>query len=306
MRLLEGSVPISHATVRHPAKVISELVLLGGVVRPTHFHRAIGRSLLDLPAEQGRSILEVWHAQAQLLAQALELTRLDMRLMLDHQSPHPKRLPPHHARLAMHIERDPAELRGTGGVLRDLCDDYSDSDWLLVANALQLPLCPLSQLHEVLERLGGDLGLIAHHDGTPSNLLLARCESLRLIPELGFIDMKEQALPLIARHYDVRVAKQAQATGLPIGSLSAYIEALEKYHARHEAPCDESPFADDWRPRFAIIEQGAEVHPQARILNSVVLAGARVGRDAVVVRSVVCSGGAVRRGQSVIEQVVTE
>ena len=68
--------------------------------------------------------------------------------------------------------------------------------------------------------------MVSHEDGTPSGLMLVSCRALRLIPARGFVDMKEQALPLIAAKYDVRVMHRRRPTGLPVRSLTDYIQAL--------------------------------------------------------------------------------
>src|SRR5690606_20299334 len=98
--------------------------------------------------------------------------------------------------------RDPVEYRGIGGVLRDLAGDYHRDDYILVANAAQLLLSPLSELATLLAESDADgpadVSLISHRDGTPSGLMLIRCGSLWCIPQVGYVDMKEQALPMIA------------------------------------------------------------------------------------------------------------
>ncbi len=76
------------------------------------------------------------------------------------------------------VERDLSEYRGTGGVLRDLAADYDDDDLVLVCNAAQVLLDPLVALATALNRKSGDFTLVSHNDGTPSGVMLARCETL--------------------------------------------------------------------------------------------------------------------------------
>src|SRR5204863_1877814 len=133
-------------------------------------------------------------------------------------------------RSSFKVLRDQSEFRGTGGVLRDLSHDYDEDDLVLVANAAQLLLDPLSVVAAALDHKGGDVAMISHHDGTPSGLMLVRCKTLRLIPAAGFVDMKEQALPTISQHFDVRVTHFRRPSGLPIRTLSDYIAALRHYH----------------------------------------------------------------------------
>jgi mannose-1-phosphate guanylyltransferase len=126
-----------------------------------------------------------------------------------------------------------------------------------------------------------------------------------VIPSIGYVDLKEQALPLIARKHRVQVIPRARPLALPLRTRADYIRALRWYHRSPRVEPTTDPFEEDWRPVFALCEQGADVDPSARLHDSVVLAGGRVERGAMVVRSVVCAGGVVERNQTVVDRVVT-
>jgi hypothetical protein len=204
------------------------------------------------------------------------------------------------------VERDLSEYRGTGGLLHDLARDYHDDDLLLVANAAQVLLDPMSRVLMALRRKRADVAVISHDDGTPSGIMLVRRKTLRMLPATGFVDMKEQGLPLIASQYDVRVVRRRRPTGLPIRLLDGYIQALHYYHRRragaHGSMID--PLAEDWTPAFSLVEPGASVDPSARIHDSVVLAGARVEAGSVLVRSLVCPGAVIRRDRTAVDEVI--
>ena len=68
-----------------------------------------------------------------------------------------------------------------------------------VSSAQHILVEPLGVLAHRLAEAGGEINLMSHGGGTPSGLMLVRCGCLRSIPSVGFIDFKEQALPLIAR-----------------------------------------------------------------------------------------------------------
>ena len=142
------------------------------------------------------------------------------------------------------------------GKVRDV---YADGDDLiLVANAQQVLLEPLHGIATALDRSAGDITLISHNDGTPSGMMLITCKTLRLIPQTGFVDMKEQALPLIASRFDVRVMRRRRPTGLPIRSLADYVHALRYHHRRQSGKVGLiDPLAEDWSPTFSIVENGA-------------------------------------------------
>jgi N-acetylglucosaminyldiphosphoundecaprenol N-acetyl-beta-D-mannosaminyltransferase len=295
-----------------PASRLRALVLLGGAIRPAAIGLRTGRSVLDLPLDENGSVLSGWLDQAADLARSVGTESLPVRVMVNHRTPEPASADPRHYG-AYRVERDLSEYRGTGGVLRDLANDYADDDLIVVANAAQILLEPLSAIVAELQRTGGDVSVVAHEDGTPSGIMLVSCKTLRLIPETGYVDMKEQALPQIAAQFDVRVLNRRRPTGLSIRTLEDFIHALRYHHRRKAgkpapaavATAGLDPLAEDWSPLFSLVEPGATVDPSARIHDSIVLDGGVVEAGAVLVRSIVCPGGVLRRDKTAMETFVT-
>ncbi len=283
---------------------LKALILLGGHVRPTPLSTSIGRSLLDLPLDENGSVLNHWLAHAGELAKVAGLEKLPVRVMVDRSSPEPISANVKYFG-TFRVERDLSEYRGTGGVLFDLARQYGDDDLILVANAAQILLDPLVALASSLDQKRGDVTVISHRDGTPSGMMLVTCKTLRLIPATGFVDMKEQAMPLIAQNFAVEVVHRRRPTGLPIRSVTDYITAMRYYHMRRAGKTTlADPLAEDWQPTFSIIEEGALVDPSARIHDSVVLRGGVVEAGAVLVRSVVCPSGLVKRDRAVVDDFI--
>jgi N-acetylglucosaminyldiphosphoundecaprenol N-acetyl-beta-D-mannosaminyltransferase len=283
---------------------LRSVVLLGGSVRQTELATAIGRSILDLPVDESGSILNHWLSHAAELARYAELTSLLVQVLVSRSTPEPISASARYAS-AFHVLRDQSEYRGTGGALHDLARNLDDEDLVLVANAAQLLLDPLSVIAAALDRKRGDVCLISHQDGTPSGVMLVRCKTLRVIPATGFVDMKEQALPLIAQQFDVKVMQCRRPSGVPIRSLSDYIGALRSYHrSRSRLGVGGDPLAEDWQPAFAIVEEGATVDPRAHVHDAVVLRGGIVEAGASAVRCVVCPGGVVRQKTTVVDKFV--
>jgi exopolysaccharide biosynthesis WecB/TagA/CpsF family protein len=283
---------------------IKAVVLLGGAVRTSKLTTAIERSILDLPLEDGRSILAYWQEETIKLRRMIGLDALDVRVVVDHASSEPT---PPDARdgVRVLVERDSSSYRGTGGVLRDLATQYDDQDVLLIANAAQALLSPLCELTRSLAELEGDVSLVSHADGSPSGLMLVRCRALRGVPQTGYVDMKEQALPSIAREFKVNHLYQTRATGMPIRTLGEYISALQRrYRVSQGQVISSDPFAEEDHPTFALAEKGAIIDPEARVHDSVVLEGAVVEAGAVVVRSIVCPGGTLAAGETAIDSLV--
>jgi hypothetical protein len=271
------------------------------MVRQTALGAFLGRSALDLPVGNGKTILTRWLGEAAAVAETFGLDHLPVRLLVDLNAWEPRSTIGIPEAVHYRMERDTSEYRGTGGLLANIAVDYDDDDMILVGNANQVLLDPLSALTLSLMRTRGVVSLIGHRDGEPSGLMLITCRTLRLIPRIGFVDMKEQALPIIASKYDVRVVQCRRPTGLAIRTLSDYIAALRAMHRPTRAAATD-PWAEDWKSTFAIVEPGATVSPTARIHDSVVLDGATVEPNAVVVRSNVA--GTVRKDRVAVDQYV--
>ncbi len=292
---------------RQPAPSLARLralVLLGGSVRPSPLMQLSGRSVLDLPMDDNGTVLSHWINSAADLAKSIGLEKLPVRVMVNQNTPEPTNPGPKHYG-AFRVERDASDFRGTGGVLRDLANDYADDDLILMANAAQILLDPLPTIVAAMTRKAGDISVISHDDGTPSGLMLIACKTLRNIADAGYVDMKEQALPQIALNHEVRVVKRRRPTGLPIRTLEDYVQALRFHHRRRQGkPIVADPLAEDWSPAFALVELGAKVDASARIHDSIVLAGSVVEAGAVLVRTLVCPGQVVRRDKTVVDQLV--
>ena len=289
----------------HPAlERLRAVVLLAGSVRANQLRKSSGRSPLELPVDNHRSVLQCWRDELIALAERLGLEELRARVMVDRGSgmnPGTRRYGP----IKLSIETDPFDFRGTGGLLSDIAREYRDDDLILVAHASQLLFEPLSELTEALARPGADVSLMVAERGTPAGLTLLRCGCLRDINPIGFVDLNEQAMPAIAARHDVRVVRYDRPVTRSLRTLGHYISTLREHHRRLSGRLmDEGPFVEDWRPSFEIIEPGAAVHERAVVHDSVVLAGARVEADVVLVRCLVCPGAVVAEGRSELDRVV--
>jgi hypothetical protein len=142
------------------------------------------------------------------------------------------------------------------------------------------------------------------------------------------VDLKEQALPKIAARSTVRAVKRARAAALPVRTRADYVSALREYHRRGldsklnsfvsprkagsengnggGGDQESGAFSEDWSAAFAVCEHGANVHPGARLHDSVVLRGATVERGTVLARCVVCPGARVPENQLLVDRVITD
>ena len=286
-------------------------ILLGGTVRSSPFGSAIKRSLLDLPIGDSETLLGHWGKEFSRAGAELGLAKILVRVVIGRNCFSPQTLVAAQG-VQLSVDRDPVEFRGTGGVLHDLAREYDDDDLLLVAVANQLSAEPLASRVRRLWEGGGrkDAALLAGPHSEPAGLFLMRCGCLRGIAASGFVDLKEQAMPGIARNHSVGVVF-GESPSYSIRRWNEYLVALRHRHpAVGESDTEASggaywAYQEQWQPRFSVIEEDAMVDESAGVHDSVVLAGGRVEAKSVIVRSLVAPGGVVGRGQIVVDRLVT-
>lgn len=277
------------------------ILMLAGAVRRSPWIEAAQRSPLALPVSENESVLAIWLDEVRDVRSALDAPDARLRVITNQYGGDiglNGTTPPD-----VELELDPADYRGTGGLMRDLTESYDDDDWVLVVNAFQLPIRPLTGAVRQLMRTRGDVRLLLSDSSSPVVAALIRCEALRRIEPVGFVDFKEQGLPKLARDYVVGVARGKGAFACSVRSHGDYIEALAAFHdPRARSRVD--PLEERWRSSFSIVEPGASVHAFAKLNNAVVLKGAKVESGSIVANSVICPGGSVARGSVVRNQLV--
>jgi hypothetical protein len=163
-------------------------------------------------------------------------------------------------------------------------------------HACQLMCEPLLPLVERLIGCGADLSFPIEPSGGAGGVFVVRAGCLTSLPDVGFVDFKEQAIPIIARRHKVRVAELNSASSLPIHSLHDYVQAVRHWHVRQGGQAGQG---------FAVVEAGARVHETARLHDSVVLAGGCVEAGAILAGSLVTARGVVGTGRRVVHSLVT-
>ncbi|MFO0831150.1 MAG: hypothetical protein U0637_04805 [Phycisphaerales bacterium] len=290
--------------VRDWGQSLRALVVLSGGVRVNELVAGLGKSLLDLPVTESATLLSHWRDQASGLGAALPATDrpLALRAIVSKPSGLPHAVPAA-PQVVVNVEHDRVELRGTGGLLRDLAEDYADDDALLVVHGNQVLLRPLTEVFASLAAVDADIVLLAEPDGSSSGVHLMRCRALRDIRAKGYIDLKEQALPALSQAHRVRVVRASGPTGLRVRTLEQYIRALRALKTGDVLDRPDA-YAEEWATTFALSQEGAMVDPGATIHDSVVMRGAVVGPRAVVVRSLVCDGARVPAGATIFDAVI--
>jgi hypothetical protein len=285
------------------AKKLRAIILLSGGVRQTQLARGLGRPILDLPLPGGKSLLSTWRDQAVALAEKSGVSSLAVRVIVSKPLALPRNVPAKSG-VVLSLEYDKIELRGTGGLVRDLAEDYADDDEILVASANQVLLQPLHELHAKLAALNADICLLSEPGGGAVGLHLMRCGALREIRAKGYIDLKEQALPQLVSTCDVRVAASNRAVALPMRTLEQYIRTLRALSDPSDIISAPDPYVEEWTPTFSLVDENATVSKNALVHDSVVMTGAKVGSGAVLVRSLVCEGAVVESGKTVFDTII--
>jgi hypothetical protein len=287
------------------ARSVRSCIVLCGAVRRTPLARSIGRSIVDLPLSDGSTLISRHLLSLQNFARRWQLEDLRVRLLVDSDSEPPKQ-PAEHEGLTCVVERDASPIRGVAGVLADATRDCDPDAFVVVINGAQVFRQPLDELIGAMLRKESDVAMVGSSDGTPVGLWLVRCGVLKTVRPVGYVDLKEQALPEWLERWGVSVVEHRRAYSMRTRNITEYLGAVRLHATRglDFASVDEDPYREEWERSFAVIEPGADVADSATIHDSVVLAGASVGKDAVVVRSVVCPGAVVGAGTRCVGQVV--
>lgn len=288
---------------------VRAVILLAGQVGRSPLADGAGRSLLDLPVGDGRRLIDLWAEQLEECAGVHGLERIAVCISVDRGGRMPELLTrAASSRVDFSLMRDPTEYRGTAGVVSDLTRSYDGSSRVIVAAASQVMREPFARVVADLARHDEAVSIVPYKGGELAGAFLLRCARLHDVAEVGFVDLKEQAIPGARGHGPLLAVHREAGASLPIRTLEEYIDALRAIHA--VAPAEgrqpaADPFAETWEPAFAIVEPGAQVGDGAFLQDSVVLAGAVVGRGAILARSLVCSGAVVPAGACVVDRIVT-
>lgn len=292
---------------RTEAVRIRHFVLLAGAVGANSLASRLGRCVVDLPLAASFRLLDVWTRRVREYLSQVEpgFSDPEVLILAGEADPLPTVVAVEGGPRVRAV-RDAQDYRGTAGVLRDLCDGFRDDEHVLVGTASQ---CPdeglISQLVAEADPASG-VTLSAARDGAPSGLMLIRCGALRQVTSVGYIDLKEQALPRIASTTGVRVVESPVGVSPPIRNIRSYLDAVQSWHRSGSlrGMSSLSPFEERWKPSFSVVEAGAKVAANARLHDSVVLSGGVVESGCEVVRSVVGPGGVARRKDRVLDQLL--
>ncbi|QDU34536.1 hypothetical protein KS4_26060 [Poriferisphaera corsica] len=281
---------------------IKAAIVLAGSVRATDLRKKTTKNFLDLPVSEDETIITRFVLMLSNAFDSLGQPDAILRFILDRGSPRIKSDLTSVANFAIQFDFDPNEFRGTGGILRDISEEYDDEDLLLIMNASQIMVGSVKDLISEMIVANSDVVIASQKDDTPLDVILIRAKVLKDINKVGFVDFKEQALPKIVLKRDVKVHRSDCLRTYPVRTLNNYIDAIKLLNGHIVTGTKLND--EDWMPLFSIIESGANVHSTAQIHDSVILRGANVSEHAVIVRSLITSTGIVKPKQSVVDTII--
>jgi len=301
----------SRLAAESSAQQMPTVVLLAGTLSPSPLRAAIELPVLCLPLGRDRTVLDAW---LRVLADVGGLG--DVRVV-GNDWPDDGRLVRESIAASdftnckttnVRPVTDPAAWRGTAGIVHDVTADLAPDAVVLVIESHTLPP---DDLAPVLERMNGTLDGIVGICGAdvPAGVYAFRRAAFANVPDVGYIDLKEQLLPQLAKDgANVRVARLGDAI-LRLRELEGYLDAVARDFARHgETKTRIAPNASVSGSAMVhgtcVIETGAVVEDGAVVHDSVVLRGATVGGGAVVSRSLIGPLALVRPRATHVGEVV--
>lgn len=292
-----------------PRRRLVACCLLDGGVRPSPLVEQAARSVLDLSVGSQRRLLDVWLDALGTIA--WDVSTPIVRILHGGSAPAPGQRP--EGTFHLEITKDTDSYRGPAGVVHDAMWDQPADTEFLVCEAGRYLTGGLSELLAHHRRGGADVTIARDASGSPAGVLVVARSTLDIVPDRGFVDLKEQWLgKLIATGATVLVHD------LPVGYASPIRTRLDLLQAaRIEArnPPDSggmtlatiraaARLARRAKPGWAVAPT-ATVSPSAVVARSIVMEGAVIGDDAVVSSSLVLPGAVVAPGRLVMDQVVT-
>ncbi|MEL6796738.1 MAG: hypothetical protein AAFO89_07920 [Planctomycetota bacterium] len=206
-------------------------------------------------------------------------------------------------------QEEPGSYRGPGGVLRDVTQGYNENDILLVAEAARYIAGGLTQFLADWARTKPDVLIARHPGGEPAGIMLVRHGSLELVPDEGFMDVKEQWLPKVVRAgLKVWTSETRDYCPYPLRTREQFLRASA---IAAGLPQTGQPDPVLGPPRVlgtgidkSRVSETAQVAPGAVIADAIIMPGAVIGAGAIVVRSIVCPEATVGPNEEVVDRIV--
>lgn len=274
------------------------VVLLAGSLVPSPLVQATGCSVLSLWLSEVGTVLDHWIGAARRGG-------IDREIMcVFGGTAAPPTVPDGAA--GVRIVHDRTGYRGPAGSVRDAVEGLGLSR-VVIAEGARFLTDDLETLLEAHENADADVTIARNPDGSPAGLYIANERALGLIPHAGYMDLKEQWLQRVSGAGMRTIVHNLSGFGsLPLRTRDQFIRGSFTASGLRQPEQTRIWGADAVRAnagRVGVVARGAEVAPDALVMDSVVMPGARIEPGAVVLRSIVMPRASVSGGEQVVESV---
>jgi len=210
------------------------------------------------------------------------------------------------------VTRDLREHRGTAGTVRDTIAHYVITDDVIVVEGTTIPPGVRIDIHRQAgddESMAGVLASDANSE--PAGIILLRNDVFRLVPEIGFFDLKEQLVPkILDGGRKIRVCK--------VDDVVRRITSVHSYNRHIKSMAEDESGSDERGPWIhetarvdpsaiidssVVVGKDVRIGPGAVVIDSVILEGARIRGESVVARSTIKANTEVKPGSRIVESV---
>lgn len=278
------------------------LILCGGL-KPPPLEAALGAPLLPLPQTPDRTLLQCWldaFDQASVPA--------DARVLLTDDEKWLGRAEPVSTITPLH---DSGPYRGPAGVLRDAVDHLDPAGCCVIVESSRM-LESVNALPDLIQAHGrrrDTVTVATNPDGSFAGLFVADREVINLIPNIGFIDIKEQWLPAAMKAGSRIVSHRLSGLCSSARTSGGYLAALRR-RGWFDQPGDSRVIGRDPARMYGTPYGGSLIFRTARVADDAVVScsavsdRAEIGPGAVVVRSIVGPGATIAKGEVIVDTVI--
>lgn len=284
---------------------LAACLILSGGLQPSPLSEETGLSVLDIPLTASNTVLDAW-------VDAIRALPLDSELPIRVIHDGPSYVPSDSSREIdrVGVEIQSRALRGTAGVVADACRGYDPDSSVLVVEGSRYSVSGLGHLLCRHFKSGAEITLGRNPDQSPSGMYVVRCGACSLVPQIGFMDFKEQWLERLRRNgHRIEVQDVPAPGSLPVHTLVQLLAAARLANTHMAGRLVASPAADGLirnaeAQGLRVICPGALVGPGARVIDSIVMSGAVIPSNAIIVRSLICSKGPIQSGAEIADAVI--
>ncbi len=278
-----------------PGARISGCLLLAGGPTPSEIVAGTGRSVLDLSIDGKTTLAEHWLGRLAAIHPATA-DPLPVRIVYCDNTPTPS-TPEIPGNLDVTVLCEQNRYRGAAGLV---VDNFSggEHDAFLILEAARWSNADIATIVSDHHARNNDITVGVNPDQSPAGIYVVGTAPFELVPDRGYMDLKEQWLSrAVEAGRTVRVS--------PVDAPGAH--QIRTRDQLLNAACGPAPalFGTSVAQGGADVpvHHTASIAPDAIVARSMIMQHATVGAGAVVVRSVLGPGATVAPNEQVIDEI---